>query len=226
VWCDEQKTKKQQLPISQRRDNKKSEIAKEESRKVKLKKARWRHFYHNTSCNILWFSFEDYLLIRLQKSQKESEKKKQKLKRYGQKLKAAQDLTKTLQERYIILSGLDDTRLKKKGPSSIFRHYRQRIDVLTAHNHSYIWHKERKKAPWLKHHRASNQIKRRYSKVLYPLPRMIERERALRIWQKDTALLMPTTTTTTIAMDAMDGNQKQSTVAKSSPDRRHLCLFA
>ena len=54
---------------------KKSEIAKEESRKVKLKKARWRHFYHNTSCNILWFSFEDYLLIRLQKSQKESERK-------------------------------------------------------------------------------------------------------------------------------------------------------
>ena len=73
------KQKKQQLPISQRRDNKKSEIAKEESRKVKLKKARWRHFYHNTSCNILWFSFEDYLLIRLQKSQKLSEKKIEKI---------------------------------------------------------------------------------------------------------------------------------------------------
>jgi len=33
------KQKKQQLPISQRRDNKKSEIAKEESRKVKFKKS-------------------------------------------------------------------------------------------------------------------------------------------------------------------------------------------
>ena len=39
-------------------------------------------------------------------------RKNKKLKRYGQKLKAAQDLTKTLQERYIILSGLDD---KEKG---------------------------------------------------------------------------------------------------------------
>ena len=116
VWCDEKtKHKKQQLPISQRRDNKKSEIAKEESRKVKLKKARWRHFYHNTSCNILWFSFEDYLLIRLQKKSKRKWEKNKNWKDMARSWKLLRISPRHFKRGYIILSGLDDKRLKKKG---------------------------------------------------------------------------------------------------------------